>query len=230
MSQHLDEDQTTSLWDPVQAATDGVAVLHKVWTDCVLDCLAWVRLAWIRSCTELNCLKNMVAWIVSLFFSHLFSPELLCWWYLPHLNSLFFTKALRMPVFLNLVIVTGKDLCTFHWYHTSLDSWWQCLPQSVFHKSCLSVRVGSAGAKAKTEGSKKYLTHQIMELQNTSKQDKRGEMQEIISSCKSAQVCQMSRGQASASLTANTPQDEQVGKTSLVKFQQQKNTESKSMY
>ena len=129
----------------------------------------------------------MVAWIVSLFFSHLFSLELLCWWYLPHLNSLFFTKALRMPVFLNLVIVTGKDLCTFHWYHTSLDSWWQCLPQSVFHKSCLNYRVESAREP------RRILTHQIGELQNTSKQDKRGEMQEIISSCKSAQVCQMSR-------------------------------------
>jgi len=36
----LDEDQTTSLRDPVQAATDGVSVVLKVLTDSVLDCLS----------------------------------------------------------------------------------------------------------------------------------------------------------------------------------------------
>ena len=40
-------------------------------------------------------------------------------------------------------------------------------------------------------------------------------MQEIISSCKSSKVCQMSRGQASGRLTANMPRDEQVEKTSI---------------
>jgi len=36
----LDENQTTSLRDPVQAATDGVTVVLKVLTDSVLDCLS----------------------------------------------------------------------------------------------------------------------------------------------------------------------------------------------
>merc|ERR1719400_811743 len=31
---------TKALRTPVQAATDGVAILHKVWTDCVLDRLS----------------------------------------------------------------------------------------------------------------------------------------------------------------------------------------------
>ena len=33
-----------------------------------------------------------------------------------------------------------KTFVTFHWNHTSLDSWWQCPPQSASHKSCLDLR------------------------------------------------------------------------------------------